>query len=85
MSDEMEEKFKKMGLDELVMYKNTARLINYIAAAIGIGSILFMLFFTSMLVVIPCTAFLFIAAITSAGVDVSLKTINQRIDKLSDK
>lgn len=85
MNDEMKEKLKKMSIEELQQYRGAAKGINRIINIIGVGIILFILNFISILTIIPGAIFLFIISHTSIEINKTIIEIDNHILKLSDK
>jgi len=85
MTEELEEKIRKMNLDELLDYYRAAKTTNKVLNVFGIGVILITLIFLNIFTVVSGAFLVLIMAKIGEGLGETINYIEDRIIKLSGK
>lgn len=80
--NELIKKIRVMPLEELVAYESAAISTNRFITFIGVTCLFFMLVFPSLLIILPGVILVYIMANISTGVDIAIKEIRNRLEKI---
>jgi hypothetical protein len=82
MNDELEEKIKKMNLDELKLYEKASVFAKRVVGFIGVSIMLFGLYFPMLPVIVGVGGLAYLLSNLSVSVHESLKVLREYITKL---
>lgn len=80
--NELIKKIRVMPLEELVAYESAAISTNRFITFVGVICLFFMLVFPSLLTILPGVILVYVMANISAGVDITIKEIRNRLEKI---
>lgn len=80
--NELIKKIRVMPLEELVAYESAAISANRFITFVGVICLFFMLVFPSLLTILPGVILVYVMANISAGVDITIKEIRNRLEKI---
>lgn len=80
--NELIKKIRVMPLEELVAYESAAISTNRFITFVGVICLFFMLVFPSLLTILPGVILVYIMANISTGVDIAIKEIRNRLEKI---